>query len=537
MSKSNKLRNFKTFKDYRQGNLKPIWESKGMLDISIQDGKKYLNSQSKKEEFLSTELKVYAKYDGVKVTIVKINNTGRAEEDYLVAYKNNLIFPDEFEFVSKAHIKKKSISSSQFAFVWDHLKKLKKNSIPVGTELFVEYLMRKPTLSSKYTKLHGMILIGYSKSSYQIKGTKLFTKPSGFFTEKREKYAQEMKLGYPELLFEGKIYPKENFLRGIKNEYLLGLYRERSDLINWDDKEEVLKEVIQMFLDIPSRFGGKEEGVVVQLKGPKKTIIKFQQSYQVDQSARAKIKAQFRGDIEEETQYWENVHRVVEEIFKKLKISTSSNSSLSKEGVEGVHKVLQKIAKFLKTYEPDFTHSKKDKDQIKEDIQLSAKMLLSKKVDNAAMVIGKFRVLQKAHYKIIKDALKNYDNVTIAIISSKDTKGTKQLRNNVIENCFRKEIQEGKLEIINSSSGNLITLMNKSKHDISTIIAGSDRVESYQNQLKKSKGVEVQEIKRTDEGISATKIIDNLDDIDYFKNNTPSCVWKFYDDYLKVYRG
>jgi hypothetical protein len=493
-----------------------------MLDISIQSASKYLTNNAKKAEFLTIPLIIEAKYDGVKVTIVKIANTGRAEEDYLVSYKNNLIFPDEFDFVSKTHIKTKSIGSSQFQFVWDHLKKLRKNKIPIGTELFVEYLMKKPTLSSKYTKLHGMILIGHSKSSYEIRGAKLFTSPQGFFTNKREDYANEMKLGIPEVLFDGVLTPKTSFLKGIKNETLKNLYRERADDINWDDQDSIILGISQMLLDVPSQFGGKEEGIVIKYKN-KNTIIKFQQEYQVDQEARRKIKAKYKGTAEEEKQYWDNVYKVVDDIMKKIDIFD-------------LQKALKDVAKYLKTYKPTFGHPVKNNDMIKEDIQLSAKMMISKKLpgSNGALIVGKFRVFSIAHYNMIKEAQAKYSTVTIAIVSSKETKGTKKLRNKILEDCLS---SFGNIEIINTSSGNLVSIINKATNNINSVIAGTDRVENYEQQLQKMKGIGIYEVKRTDTDISASKIIKNLEDFEYFKKNTPKCSWKYYNEYLEVYKG
>jgi hypothetical protein len=134
---------------------------------------------------------------------------------------------------------------------------------------------------------------------------------------------------------------------------------------------------------------------------------------------------------------------------------------------------------------------------------------------------------------MIKEASAKYDTVTVAIISSKDTKGTKQLRNDVVESCLSKF---GNIEIINASTGNISTLLNKATNNINTIIAGSDRVQSYEKSIQTQKGMDIYEIKRTDSDISATKVIDGLENYEYFKKNTPKCSWKFYPDYLKTYK-
>jgi DNA helicase HerA-like ATPase len=134
---------------------------------------------------------------------------------------------------------------------------------------------------------------------------------------------------------------------------------------------------------------------------------------------------------------------------------------------------------------------------------------------------------------MIKEASARYDTVTVAIISGKDTKGTKQLRNQILEKCIT---EFGNIEIINASTGNIVTLVNKSTNNINTIIAGSDRVDSYKKAIKTLKGTGVYEVKRTDADISASKVISGLDNYEYFQKNTPKCSWPFYHQYLKVYK-
>ena len=290
---------------------KYLLEAKGMLDISIQNAKKFLVNDEKKKEFLTSEVTVEHKTDGVKITIVKKDNTGVAEQDYIVAYKNDIIYPNEFEYLPKTKIKSKSIGNSQFIFIWDHLRKLRKNSIPIGTELFVEFLMRKPTLSSNYKQKHGMVLIGYSKSSWKVKNGKLFTNPSGFFTEKRNEYAKEMKLDVPAVLFKGVLGNRKDFNAGIRDKQLKKLYIGTD--INWDSIDDIINKISQMFLDVESKYGGKEEGVVCKFNNK---IIKFQQPYQTDQEARNKIKDQWRGDQEYEDNYYKEIHKFIDKFQK-----------------------------------------------------------------------------------------------------------------------------------------------------------------------------------------------------------------------------
>ena len=482
-----------------------------MLDISIIHAKKFLTNDTKKESFLTSPVVVEHKTDGIKITIIKKDNTGISENDYIVSYKNNIIYSDEHTFLTKAETKKSSINNAQFSFIWEHLFKLRKNSIPVGTELFIEFLMNKPTLSSNYKQKHGMVLIGHSKSSYKERQGKLITKPSGFDTSKRDAYAKEMKLDAPALLFKGVLGNRKDFSQGIVDDDLRKVYR--SSNINWDDTDAIIKGISQCFLDVESKYGGKEEGVVIKYND---IIIKFQQEYQTDQEARNKIKDQYRGDLKYEDQYWKNVQTASYEILKKT------------DEVE-MQKALKDVAKELKGYKPSFTHIKKNNEQVIEDIQMTARLILSKRLNSGALILGKFKTFSLAHFDMIKNATVKYDTVTVAIISSKDTKGTKELRNTVISSCFPD------VEIINNSSGNLFTLMNKSHNEITTVIAGSDRVKEYREMLKKNLGMSVHEIPRTDEDISSSKIIDNIHDYEYFKKNVSKCVLPFYEEYLKVY--
>ena len=75
--------------------------------------------------------------------------------------------------------------------------------IPPNTELFVEFLMSKSTLSSNYTERHGMILIASSPTTYSTKYGKIHSKPKGFDTSKRNKYANILELDVPLVLFKG----------------------------------------------------------------------------------------------------------------------------------------------------------------------------------------------------------------------------------------------------------------------------------------------------------------------------------------------
>lgn len=491
------------------------------LDISILAANKFLNSSKKLEWFFNTPVEIEAKTDGVKVTALKIADDGDLS-DWIIAYKGHILYSEEFNYNSDDNIKKSSIGSSQFKIVLDHFKSLGKTSIPVGTELQLEYLMRKPTLSSNYERPHGIVLIGYSKSTYTAEFGILKTKNSGMKTEKRDFYAKELKLNVPLKIFDGVMSSKEEFERGILAKDLKIAFNKFKEFFDFSDYTDTYNRLSSLLLGIPSVFGGKEEGVVLKFSDGK--ILKIQQDYQLDQVKRAEIKNKWKeSDESSENQYWENVKGSAYDIFYKIDKKKSLSDMLSQ------------MSSLLKRYELNYKHSKKNETIIKDDIELNVKTLILKslKGNNGCLVLGKFRVLTKAHFNLIKLATKEFDKVLVCLVSSKDTAKTEDLRLRMLEVALK---QFGnKVQIVKSSNGNLLRIISNSDFNINAVYAGSDRVSDYEKQLKNVLGMKVKELVRTDEDISATKVIANINNEKYFKQNTPKEIHFLYSDILKAY--
>ena len=491
------------------------------LDISILAANKFLNSSKKLEWFFNTPVEIEAKTDGVKVTALKIADSGDLS-DWIIAYKGHILYSEEFNYNSDDNIKKSSIGSSQFKIVLDHFKSLGKTSIPVGTELQLEYLMRKPTLSSNYERPHGIVLIGYSKSTYTAEFGILKTKNSGMNTAKRNIFAKELKLNVPLKIFDGVMSSKEEFERGILAKDLKIAFSKFKEFFDFSDYTDTYNRLSSLLLGIPSVFGGKEEGVVLKFSDGK--ILKIQQDYQLDQVKRAEIKNKWKeSDESSENQYWENVKGSAYDIFYKIDKKKSLSDMLSQ------------MSSLLKRYELNYTHSKKNETIIKDDIELNVKTLILKslKGNNGCLVLGKFRVLTKAHFNLIKLATKEFDKVLVCLVSSKDTAKTEDLRLRMLEVALK---QFGnKVQIVKSSNGNLLRIISNSDFNINAVYAGSDRVSDYEKQLKNLLGMKVKELVRTDEDISATKVIANINNEKYFKQNTPKEIHFLYSDILKEY--
>ena len=491
------------------------------LDISILAANKFLNSSKKLEWFFNTPVEIEAKTDGVKVTALKIADSGDLS-DWIIAYKGHILYSEEFNYNSDDNIKKSSIGSSQFKIVLDHFKSLGKTSIPVGTELQLEYLMRKPTLSSNYERPHGIVLIGYSKSTYTAEFGILKTKNSGMNTAKRNIFAKELKLNVPLKIFDGVMSSKEEFERGILAKDLKIAFSKFKEFFDFSDYTDTYNRLSSLLLGIPSVFGGKEEGVVLKFSDGK--ILKIQQDYQLDQVKRAEIKNKWKeSDESSENQYWENVKGSAYDIFYKIDKKKSLSDMLSQ------------MSSLLKRYELNYTHSKKNETIIKDDIELNVKTLILKslKGNNGCLVLGKFRVLTKAHFNLIKLATKEFDKVLVCLVSSKDTAKTEDLRLRMLKVALK---QFGnKVQIVKSSNGNLLRIISNSDFNINAVYAGSDRVSDYEKQLKNVLGMKVKELVRTDEDISATKVIANINNEKYFKQNTPKEIHFLYSDILKEY--
>jgi len=501
-----------------------LTESADMLDISIKAADKYLTTESKIQSFLNGHCVINAKTDGVKLTVLKIDDKGNLS-DWIFAYKGHILYPGEFDWQPKAKINAESVGASQFQKVFDHFNKIGKNFIPVGTELQCEFLMRKNTLSSNYKHPHGIVLIQHAKSTYDenaVKFGKLKTKPTAMGTDHRDAYAKALKINVPLVLFDGILGTRASFERGILWKDLKSAYEAKKTMIDWDNPVATYQALKEIFLSVESVFGGKEEGVIITFDNG--LILKWQQSYQLDQKARALIKMKYKDDNPEtENEYWvrvkEAAYTVCEGIGNTIKLEDAT----------------KKLSNAIRSYKLTFKHSKKTDAQIRDDIQLTAKTLLIKRMkgNNGCLVLGKFRVFTNGHKKVVETALKEFDRVCICLVTSSDTKATQPLRLKALKKLWG---NNNRIEIVEFSGGNLIRIFEKATFNINAVYTGTDRVETYTKQLNGSIGMSVQEIKRTASDISATKVIDGIENRKFFEDNVPKELHSMYNEYYKAYK-
>lgn len=488
-----------------------------MLDVSIKQLRAKYKSSDQILKFMQSPSKVEHKTDGVKLTLVKVNDNGNLN-DWIVSYKGSLFYRGEFDYQDQLG-KETTMGNSQFDLVFDHLETLGKTNIELNTELFIEFLVKKTTVMSDYAKTGQMILIGYGKASPILRYGRVKTNADNLTIKGREKLAKELKISVPPLLLEGSWHPTNKLLSSIVDDKLRQILSpKRNELTSLETKpEEYYSVVAQAFLDLESKFGGKEEGIVVENS---EGLFKVQQLYQLDKDERfGKKKLYMEDDPKLEQAYWDDVLDIAKEIAFSV-----SNQNIQ----QGLKEISAKIAK-LKV---ENTHSKKNAATIKDDIQVNAKNFYLKSLhgNNGALVLGKFRVLTNGHVKMIKTAIRNSDDVVIGVVTGKRTKDTNDIRLRAVRKTFPN------LKVIELYSGNVFTAFKNAEININSIYAGSDRVQDYERQLLKAPGIRVREIVRSSADISATKVIANIEDEKFFKANTPKQIHSMYDEYVNTYQ-
>lgn len=489
-----------------------------MLDISIKNIDKLKSSEI--DELFTNKLSIYEKFDGTKVTILRNNkdyDPNNFNNNWIVSYKGNIFFYEEFSGMDDEEIKNESIGISQYKFIMDFLynNHHKFENIPKNTELFVEFIQDKPTLTRDYDLKHTLILIGYGESNYEIKGgTKLITNPitSTFNPDDVIEMANKVGMMYPPLIFEGYFNSIENILDGINEDFISKKYILKH-------KNEDLFDLMKMiFTNFNSIFDGIPEGVVIHAEN---NIYKILQKDQHDKETRMKKASKYKMEFTKESKYFKTIQRFVVEKY-------------GYDEITDIKSELKDLRELLNDISITIDHDKKTAFQIKEDIMLNAKTWLSKRQrgNNGAFIQGRFQPPTKAHIKIIEDALDEFDYVVVGVVKGRKKYDKKSPFDIELIGEMLDEVFGNKVKVIKVGNGNLTTNFNKINENINIVICGSDRYDAYKNQTKNIFGVDVKEIRRTDDDISATVVRESLinDDERTFEKNMDIRLHSFYDD-------
>jgi len=156
----------------------------------------------------------------------------------------------------------------------------------------------------------------------------------------------------------------------------------------------------------------------------------------------------------------------------------------------------------------------------------------------AAFTIGRFQPLTLGHMKMI-DELKKFNKAYIFIVKGK--KSSKDKDKNPFDFELQKEMIQKvapKIEVIEIPSGYFVDEIEKLPENEFYLLCGSDRVKAYQRMLDylENKKVEIIEVPRSDDDISATKVRQALKDNNKkeFEKMTPKEIHNYYDN-LKKY--
>jgi len=490
-----------------------------MLDISIDNIEKIINTSDKEIQFLQQSLVIEEKLDGTKLNVIRNNNDFDFDDfinNFIISYKKTILYPEEHDYLEHSKIKRESIGNAQYKLVMDHFKKINPhlNKLPKNTEFFIEFLMNKPTLTRDYKDKHHMVLLGYSDTTYTEKNGIVESEPLSFEIDRNQEFADLLDIDTPNIILSGKIFPYYRLEQSILDKKFYDIVRQHTFT---NDKHQFITEFKKCLLELESKYGGKSEGVVIRYND---TILKVVQSDQYDKETRFKKKLIHQMDPDDENKYFLELKQIGKELIKDNKLD--------------YRKKLKELANTI--YNGKVTlplHTKKTILQVSEDLFHVCKYLLIKSLpgNNVALFIGRLQPPTKLHFEIIRQGLNDFDDVVVAIV-----KGTKSER---ILNPFDFELQSEMLheefpdlKIIQSNTGNIISIMNKM--NINVVLCGSDRVESYRNQLKNNPEIAVIETKR-DEDVSGTNLRNALKtkNKSEFKRNTDPSSYKFFDILVK----
>lgn len=324
-------------------------------NISIEDLKKVMvrgdasprqraNDRVKAQSFLDDRsTKIVEKIDGTKLTLLRRNNPFDPNDytkNWYIAYKGNIIYPGEARGLASREedVRASSSGTAQYSLVHSHLARVHANTraIPPGTEFFLEFVQRKPTISREYPQKHGIFLTLYGTSRYKATGTYLVTNITPEDGQPRlEEYARILGVSMYPILFEGSLATLDGFRDGIRSRMIQNRYAKMFDRLRaaYDDKTEdrplkIVDVIYDVFSDFQTTLSTDadidEEGKYPAAEGSVFSSSATQALYkalrfdQHDVEYRQAIKQKFRaGTREEEQTYWNGIIAISNEIAEE----------------------------------------------------------------------------------------------------------------------------------------------------------------------------------------------------------------------------
>lgn len=427
-------------------------------NISIDDLKKVMarsdatprqraNDRAKALAFLNDrQTKVVEKIDGTKLTLLRRNNPFDPDDytkNWYIAYKGNIIYPGEARGLSSREedVRAASSGTAQYSLVHSHLSRMHTNtrSIPPGTEFFLEFVQRKPTISREYPQKHGIFLTMYGSSRYKATGAYLVTNITPEEGQPHlEEYARALGVSMYPILFEGSMATLDSFRDGIRsrmiqNRYVKMLSRLKAAYGDTTDDRpiKIIEAIYDVFSDFQTTLSTEadiaEDGEYPAAEGSvfsssaTKTLYKALRFDQHDIEHRQSVKQKFRANTyEEEQAYWNGIVSIADEIAAEHAPAQRRNIPESElnDVLEDVHQECyfdSAIANRLGT----MTHPK-SLIQRQEDLFLTTKTRMMKRFEIGAqngISVGIFVVAGKpvheGHWRMIERATRECDEALI----------------------------------------------------------------------------------------------------------------------------
>jgi len=318
-------------------------------DISIEDLRKVMvrpdasararaNDIKKAQLFLSDpSVKIVEKIDGTKLTLLRRNNAFDPDDytkNWYIAYKGNVIYPGEARRLAtrEEEVRAGSSGTAQYSLVHSHLARVHRDTeqIPPGTEFFLEFVQRKPTISREYPQKHGIFLTLFGPSRYKITGSYLVSNISPDNDEsKLEEYALLLGVKTYPVLFEGNLDSLQGLKSGVKSSSIERRAAELDSTLRSaygesgpDRPLRVVSAIYDLFSDFDTSLSTESdrspaEGSVFRTSATQ-ALYKALRFDQHDVEHRQSVKQKFRAASQEDEQsYWNSIIKIADEVAEE----------------------------------------------------------------------------------------------------------------------------------------------------------------------------------------------------------------------------
>lgn len=454
-----------------------------MLDISLKSIDKVYYSQKATYNLIE-------KYDGTKLSVIV------HKENVYLAYKGTILNPDDyyeaFKYFGYERIQRESIGDFAYANIMydlgffnekigipvsDFIKKCRSYNIKYKTsvELFMELIQRKPTCLRDYPEeMYGKVfIVGLAHlSKVEFRANKIKTTVESSYYKSKELY-NEFKKCISDILIEPEYVT-------IKGDSLGKIIEETKNY----DKNDL-------------------EGLVV-CNHNFDPFAKILVNGQHDKEIRKAKKLRWCLEDSKEEKYFNDIKNFIYRWNVSTKIFFGHIHSIStmNENFNCTSFDDEDLKKnFLQHYEDCF-HCM---------LYFRNKCAIG---NHNSLYIGRMQPPTIKHHQLIEHCARQSDNLIVVLTDG--AKGEEDKNPYTFEERVAMLPRIEGVHYFNINSGNIFYIQEKVGFDISTIICGYDREESYLNQIKNNPEMEIDSYDRGDQ-ISSTKLRKAIEDKNFEK--------------------